>query len=153
MGDGKRERRRTGRGRRARKEGGNLGTVGRICATLQGSLRVGRCRLDSAPTTSVTAERGVGDGTPGDVPGRHGPGNPPGDENHRWYLHPWVGRIQRHRGGCAKPTPWRCHTFLPLQTPLRSGGGGEVWSQCAGFPISDGGATVVHRRGVHRSRG
>ena len=32
--------------------GKNLGTVGRICATLPGSLRVGRCRLDSAPTHS-----------------------------------------------------------------------------------------------------
>ena len=27
----------------------------------------------------------------------------------------------------------------------------EVWSQCAGFPTSDGGAMVVHRWGVHRA--
>ena len=39
----------TAHGERQAREGGggkNLGTVGRICATLPGSLLVGRCRLD-----------------------------------------------------------------------------------------------------------
>ena len=36
---------------------GKLGTVGRACTTIPGGLRVGRCQLDSAPTTFTTAAR------------------------------------------------------------------------------------------------
>ena len=43
-------------GARGREE--NLESCGRVCVTLPGSLRMGRCRLDLAPITSVTAERG-----------------------------------------------------------------------------------------------
>ena len=46
----------SGAGAQGREE--KLGSRGRVCVTLPGSLRMGRCRLDSAPITSVTAERG-----------------------------------------------------------------------------------------------
>ena len=51
----------TAHGARQAREGGrgqNLGTGSRVCETIPGSLRMGQCRLDSAPITSVTAERG-----------------------------------------------------------------------------------------------
>ena len=38
---------------------GKLGTVGGACATVPGVLQVGRCRLDSAPTTFATDETEV----------------------------------------------------------------------------------------------
>ena len=38
---------------------GKIRTVGGACATVPGVLRVGRCRLDSAPTTLATDETGV----------------------------------------------------------------------------------------------
>ena len=48
---------RTGQGRRDRGDKKNLGNVGRTCTTIPGGLRVGRCRLDLARTSFVTAER------------------------------------------------------------------------------------------------
>ena len=51
-GNGKRK---GGRERGAKRgQGRKTEPVGQGCANIQDSLRVGRCRLDSAPTTSVT---------------------------------------------------------------------------------------------------
>ena len=45
------------------------------------------------------------------------------------------------------------HTLLPPHTPLRGGGGGEVWTTRDGLAGRDGGDAVVHRRGLHRPGG
>ena len=136
--------------RQARAGGGqgNLGTISGACTTVPGVLRVGRCRLDLAPTTFTTDGREVlrkhcGGCTrltwiweSSRIPNSlmvSTPAGRPAIASSRWT---------------RQPTPRRRRNLLPLGATLRGGGGGKVWTQRHWVPARDGGAAVVHSGSV-----
>ena len=88
-------------------------------------------------------ERRTRVGAEGGVPSQPGPGRPPGYQDHRRSLHPWVGRIYIHIYGHANKTLQLSGGVLPGVSAVCDRGNPAVRPERRQLSAGDGSVAVV----------